>query len=132
MKKLIFTLSIVMFSLLGKAQAHLGSSFSDLKSMYPEKYFKIEYTTDGSKYTTAEQPLGTFIYYFDSENDLTYMCLQTPDNLQTLNQQIEIYNKKYVITSETTWKAYLEGGGKMNIELIYNEEYDTYIFYYTF
>jgi hypothetical protein len=131
MKKLIFTL-ILMLPLFGEAQAHLGSSLSDLKAMYPDKYFKIEYANDGSKYTTAEQPLGTFVYYFSTETGLTYMCIQTPDDLQALNTQIEIYNQKYVIKSETSWKAYLDGGGTMNIELNYNEEYETYIFYYTF
>ena len=131
MKKLIFAL-IIMLPILGKAQAHLGESLSGLKARYPEKYFKIEYTNDGTKYTTAEQPLGTFVYYFDRETGLTYMCIQVPNNLQALNTQVEIYNKKYVIVSDSSWKAYLDGGGTMKINLTYNEEYQTYIFYYTF
>ena len=60
------------------------------------------------------------------------MCVQIPDNLQALNTQVEIYNKKYVIISEKSWKAYLDGGETMKIDLKYNEEYETYLFYYTF
>ena len=131
MKKLIIVF-IAMFPLLVKAQAHLGSSLSDLKSRHPDKYFKIAYTNDGTKYATTEHLLGTFIYYFDGETGLTFMCVQIPDNLQALNTQVEIYNKKYVIISEKSWKAYLDGGETMKIDLKYNEEYETYLFYYTF
>jgi hypothetical protein len=130
MKKLIFALFFVL-PLIGKAQAHLGSSLADLKARYPDKYFKIEYTNDGRKYTTADQPYGTFVYYFDKETGLTDFCIQLPDNLTALNAQVEVYNKKYVIVSETSWKAYLEGGGILKINLSYNEDIESYIFYYT-
>lgn len=59
MKKLIFAFLIVL-PFIGKAQAHLGSSLSDLKARYPDKYFKIEYSNDGIKYTTADHTFGTF------------------------------------------------------------------------
>jgi len=130
MKHLLTFLMFLPF--LANAQAHLGESLSGLKQRYPDKIFEIKYTTDGSKYTMAEQALGTFVYYFNNETGLTEMCIQIPDDLQALNTQVEIYNKKYVILSETSWKAYLEGGSTMNISLIYNDEYETYIFYYTF
>lgn len=120
-----------MYPFIMNAQAHLGSSFADLKSRYPEKKFKIEYTNAGRKYTTAEQPYGTFIYYFDNETNMTDFCIQIPNNMTALNAQVEAYNKKYVIVSETTWKAYLEGGGIMNITLTYDEENKVYVFYYT-
>lgn len=129
--KILLTI-LLLFPLLVNAQAHLGESLSGLRARYPEKVFKVEYTTDGSGYTMAEQPLGTFVYYFDSETGLTEMCVQIPDNLQALNTQVEIYNKKYVILTESSWKAYLDGGITMEINLVYNEEYETYIFYYTF
>jgi hypothetical protein len=44
---------------------------------------------------------------------------------------VEIYNKKYVIISENSWKAYLEGGGMLKINLEYNEKQKIYIFYYS-
>ena len=30
-----------------------------------------------------------------------------------LNGQVEVYDKKYVIVSNTEWKVYLEDGGSM-------------------
>jgi predicted PolB exonuclease-like 3'-5' exonuclease len=131
MKKIVF-LIILIIPFLGKTQAHLGSSLSDLKAMYPGEAFKIEYADDGTKYTSADQLLGTFIYYFDKETNLTFLCVQIPNDLEALNAQIEIYNKKYVIISDTSWKAYLNGGGTMKINLTYEEEFETYMFYYTF
>lgn len=130
MKKLIFAL-IVLFPLVGKAQAHLGVSLAELKEKYPAKTFTTAYTDDGTKYVSAEMLLGTFVYYFDKENGLTYFCIQIPNNMTDLNTQVEIYNKKYVIISETSWKAYLEGGGLMRINLVYDEENKSYYFRYT-
>jgi hypothetical protein len=130
MKKLIFAL-IVMLPILGKAQAHLGSTLADIKAMYPDKVFKVDYTTSGQKYASAEMYYGTFVYYFDKETGLSNYCIQHPDNMTALNAQVEVYNKKYVIISETSWKAYLEGGGILKIKLVYDEEYKLYVFQYT-
>jgi hypothetical protein len=129
--KILYFFILILLPLMSKAQAHLGESFSGLESRYPDLTFEVETTNDGTIYTTAQQLFGTFIYYFDGETGLTNLCVQIPDDLQALNAQVEIYNKKYVIISETSWKAYLDGGSTMEINLIYNEEYETYIFYYT-
>jgi len=130
MKKLIFAI-IVMLPILCKAQAHLGSTLADIKAMYPDKVFKVDYTTSGRKYASAEMYYGTFVYYFDKETGLSNYCIQHTDNMTALNAQVEVYNKKYVIISETSWKAYLEGGGIMKIKLVYDEEYKLYVFQYT-
>jgi len=130
MKKLIFAL-ILMLPLLGKTQAHLGTTLTDIKALYPDKEFTVKYADDGTKYAYTDMVYGTFYYYFDKESGLSKFCMQFPFNMTTLNGQVEAYNKKYVIVSETYWKAYLEGGSLMKIELQYNKEYDLYIFYYT-
>ncbi len=117
--------------IISKAQAHLGSTLSEIKSKYPDKNFKINVTNDGQKYTTAKMGLGEFVYYFDKETNLSNLVIQIPNNMTALNTQVEIYNKKYVIVSEVSWKAYLEGGGIMYIDLQYNKDLDSYIFYYT-
>lgn len=130
MKKFIFAL-IVMLPILGKAQAHLGSTIADIKAMYPDKVFKVDYTTSGQKYASAEMYYGTFVYYFDKETGLSNYCIQLPDNMTALNAQVEVYNKKYVIISETSWKAYLERGVILNIKLVYDEEYKIDVFQYT-
>lgn len=130
MKKVILAF-LMALPLIGKSQAHIGSTLADLKARYPDKTFKIEYANDGTKYTTANQTYGTFVYYFDNETGLTKFCIQFPDNMTALNSQVEVYNKKYVIVSETSWKAYLEGGGIMKINLTFDEKSKLYIFYYT-
>lgn len=129
MKKIIIVLFIIL-PFLGNAQAHLGASFEDIKAQHTDKVFTIDYTKDGVKYTSAIMSLGTFFYYFDKETDLTYFCIQIPKDMNALNAQVEIYNKKYVIISETSWKAYLEDGGLMKINLIYDKENKTYYFSY--
>jgi len=130
MKKVIFAL-ILMLPLLGKAQAHLGATFTDIKAMHTDKVFTVDYANNGQKYAYTNMYYGTFYYYFDKETGLSNFCLQIPHDMTALNAQVEVYNKKYVIVSETSWKAYLEGGGLIKINLIYDEEYKLYSFHYT-
>jgi hypothetical protein len=130
MRKLIFAL-IAMLPLIVNAQAHLGSSESEIKQLHSDKTFETGYTDDGIKYISAYMVYGTFVYYFDKETGLSSFCMQLIYEIPYLNGQVEAYNKKYVIISDTKWKAYLEGGGILNIELTYNEENKLYVFYYT-
>ena len=120
-----------MHSLTSKAQAYLGSSLKDIKAKHPYKVFTIDFTTSGTKFASAKMDYGTFYYYFDKETELSNYCMQIPDNITALNAQVEIYNKKYVIVSETSWKAYLDGGGILKINLVYDKEYKLYNFQYT-
>lgn len=130
MKHLIVAL-ILSIPFLSNAQAHLGSTLSEIKAMHTDKIFTTDYTNDGTKYASVEMPLGTFIYYFDGETGLSNLCIQIPNDMKALNTQVEIYNRKYVIVSETSWKAYLEGGGLLKIDLEYKEAQKLYVFYYT-
>jgi len=75
---------------------------------------------------------GTFFYYLDKETGLSNFCIQVIDKMPYLNGQVETYNKKYVIVSDTEWKAYLEGGGLLKITLEYNDEYEVYVFSYAY
>jgi hypothetical protein len=130
MKTLNCFIIVILFSLKITAQAHLGASLADIKEIHPYNTFTTSYTDDGTKYVTTEMPLGVFAYYFD-ENGLSNMCVQIPSSMVNLNTQVEIYNKKYVITSKTSWTAYLEGGGMMYIKLVYSDENKLYSFIYT-
>ena len=131
MKKVLLSI-LLLLPFLGISQAHLGISLTDLKELYSDKTFVIDYTTEGTKYASAEMRFGEFTYYFSDVDGLTYKCIQIPSNMTALNAQVEIYNKKYVIISETSWKAYLDGGGIMKINLIYEEEFKSYFFTYNF
>lgn len=130
MKHLTFAL-IILIPLFSNAQAHLGATASEIKSSHPDKVFESGITSKGERYLYTDMGLGTFYYYFDKQTGLTDICLQVPKNMIALNAQVEIYNKKYVILSETFWKAYLEDGGLIKISLYYSEELKTYMFIYT-
>ena len=116
-----------------KGQAHLGATLKEIKEAHPNNVFKdVYYTDDGSKYfTSTDMPLGNFSYYFTKETDKTYLCVQVPIDNIALNTLVEMYNKKYVIVSDSTWKAYLDGGAIMNINLHYAEKYGVSIFFYS-
>lgn len=120
-----------MLTLKTVGQAHLGSSESEIKSMHPGNIWKSDYTKDGIKYIYSDMVYGTFYYYFDKETGLSYLCVQFPFNLEALNGQVEAYNKKYVITSDTSWTAYLDQGGLMYIKLRYDQEDNIRFFTYS-
>lgn len=130
MKKLLLLLTVLlpMFCI---AQAHLGSTENEIRNKYPNKTFEVGYSDDGEKYIKTFMVYGNFIYYFNKENGLSNFCMQIIDEMPYLNGQVEAYNKKYVIISDTEWKAYLEDGGILNIKLSYNEEYKVHVFSYT-
>jgi hypothetical protein len=144
MKKLIFSLLdfgiwsrylsgliLVFAPLFLKAQAHLGSSLHEIRTLHPDNIFSLDYTSDSSLYATTKMPLGTFAYYFDKTTGLSTLCIQIPNNMTDLNTQVEIYNQKYVVKSKTEWLAYLEGGTMMSIKLKYDSKDEMYEFIYT-
>ena len=128
MKKLFFIL--LMFVSFGiMAQAHLGISISEIRAYHPDKTFKKNISTEGITYYTTDMQYGNFSYWMNSDG-VSYLCIQIPYNMATLNGQVEAYNKKYVINSKDSWTAYLEGGAVMQIELMYDSDSDFYYFYY--
>ncbi len=133
MNKYIVSLYIAILTFgAAKGQAVLGRTESYIRSTYPEKKWTTDYTSkSGVKYISADMAYGSFCYYFDKETKLSDYCIQIPFNNATMNGQVEAYNKKYVITSDTTWTAYLEEGGIMYIKLIYNSESNLSYFSYS-
>jgi hypothetical protein len=133
MKKIylfVLLLTGLMYSPGTSAQAHLGITELAITNLHSDLIFKSSTTTTGTYYIYANMPLGTFFYYFDKNTCLTDHCIQIPNDLTSLNTQIGIYNKKYVVTSPKSWTAYLEGGGMMYIKLLYLTEQKTYFFTY--
>jgi hypothetical protein len=130
--KIILLLLIVTLPKLSNAQAYLGSTEKEIRDLHSDNTFKVGYTDDGEKYISSFMYFGTFIYYFDKETKLSNFCMQIVDEMPYLNGQVEAYNKNYVIVSDSEWKAYLEGGNVVKINLSYNEEHKFYVFKYTF
>lgn len=127
----VLAIAFCLFSLSGMGQAHLGVSESSIKNRYPDNVWKTDYTKTGTRYISTDFFYGEFTYYFSKETGLTYHCIQIPFNIGKLNGQVEAYNKKYVITSDTSWTAYLNDGGIMYIVLKYDSESKLSIFTYS-
>lgn len=113
-----------------QGQARLNKSEVEIRTSLPDIDMTRGWTNDGGKYLTAEFPQGIFIYYFD-EYGYTNLNLQIPRNMDETNTLVEIYNARYVATSKTSWTAYLDGGGVMQITMIYDDELQRYIFRYS-
>lgn len=128
MKKLFIA---ILFPIMCKSQAHLGATETEIRQMHPDNEFSRSWTNDGRKYIMSKMTYGTFIYYFD-KSGYTDFNLQIPTTLQDANALVEMYNRKYVITSKTTWTAYLDGGGIMKISMVFDEEIKTYVFSYLY
>lgn len=119
----------MLIPFLSKGQAHLYSTESEIRSLHPDNIFTKGRTNDGKRYIMSKMRYGTFIYYFN-DFGLSDFNIQIPTTLTDANAQVEIYNSKYVINSTNSWTAYLEGGGIMKIDLIFDKELDTYVFTY--
>ncbi|MDB5061117.1 MAG: hypothetical protein JWP67_960 [Mucilaginibacter sp.] len=133
MKKIylfVLLLTGFMYSPGASAQAHMGITELEITNLHSDLIFKSSTTTTGIHYIYANMSLGTFFYYFNKSTGLTDNCIQIPNDLTSLNTQVGIYNKKYVVTSPKSWTAYLEGGAMMYIKLLYLTEQKTYYFTY--
>ena len=129
MKKALIGL-LFLLPVFCQSQALIGFSLYQIKAEHPDKIFTIDYTNSGTKYAKTEMSTGTFVYYFDASTGLSNYCILFPKDMGALNGLVETYNSKYVITSETSWTAYLDGGGRMKITLEYDTDYELYVFHY--
>ena len=131
MKKLLFTILFGFAVNFIFAQAHLGSTEYDIKYRREPNHTWTSGTNNyGTYYISTGMTLGVFAYYFNS-NGLCDFCIQIPYNNEDLNTQIQIYNEKYVITSNHSWSAYVDGGSVIYIKLKYDNDNSTYIFSYS-
>lgn len=131
MKTIILSVLLTLAYIISFGQAHLGLSESEIKSLHPDNVWTRNSTKKGIKYIVSDFFYGTFAYYFDSESSLSDWVIQIPFNNIKLNGQVEEYNKKYVITSDTTWTAYLDGGTRLYISLLYDEDNKNSYFSYS-
>lgn len=129
MKKICF-LIIILVPLIVKSQALLGFTIKEIKANFPNNDFEMVKTDDGAVIYKTEFNHGSFFYLFDKKTLTTDMCVLYPNNTTNLNALVELYNKEYVIISESSWKAYLENGVIMKVDLFYDKEDKIYYFTY--
>jgi hypothetical protein len=112
------------------SQAHLGYTEEQVRAYAPNQTWVDGMSNTGERYISTDYSLGSFVYYFNKSTGLCDGCTQIPSSMINLNSQVQIYNQKYVVTSKTSWTAYLEGGSIMYIELKYSDELKLYYFSY--
>lgn len=133
MKILIQTIVVLLLLVSSQTygQAHLGYTEGQIKALYPENGWKTGYTNDGVRYLSTFFGVELFFYYFSKDSGRSVLCTDIIPNASVLNGVVEKYNHKYVVTSDTSWTAYLEKGGIMYITLNYNQENKVSYFSFT-
>lgn len=127
MKKLIVLL--LMLPLLGRAQAHIGLTDSQIRAEHSSITFTQGSTEEGVPFIISDLELGEFYYYFDI-NGYCDFVIQVPYTMKSVNGITELYNKKYVIINDREWKAYLDDGSIIYVLLQYNVNLKSWIFAY--
>jgi hypothetical protein len=128
MKKIFILLLFVLLRLFVYSQARLGWTETQIRNDFSTVYFTTAYTDDGTKYIYGMYNGSNLAYFFD-ENGLCDFVVLYPEDQGALNYFVELYNRKYVIISDTKWKAYLTNGGVVNIELK-NDDFGTFFIFY--
>ncbi len=107
------------------SQARIGFTESQIRSEFYYLSFEEGVTNDGFKYIYTYGDRGAIAYFFD-EDGICILTRYMPYTQGDLNYYVEIYNSRYVILSETHWKAYLKNGGIIDIYLITTDDGLTY------
>ena len=128
MKKLFILFSII-FSITCYSQAHLGHTYNELERFVGNRPIKTGFLKNGYWYAETNYDLGKFVYCFSNDGYIVF-CFQIPYNQGCVNAQAEIYNQKYSIISSNSWVAYLDGGGIMYINLVYDDGLEQFVFNY--
>jgi hypothetical protein len=104
MKKLL--LAAFMFcGTLSYSQARLGSSWLDIYSEFKEYSPETRTTDDGELLMVVTWDKIRNYYYFTDKRQC-YRTVIYPTTEGALNGLVEIYNKRYVVVSNTEWKMY--------------------------
>ena len=128
----VLIIAFLVLNIKAYSQACLGYHEDYIRAKYPYNVWYSGYINDGSRYISSVMTFGTFYYFFNSNTGECYLCTQVPFNQNTLNTIVQDYNNTYVITSDTSWSAYLDNGVIMYIKLIWVEADQKSVFYYTY
>ena len=130
MKFLITTIFFLTISLSSFSQVRLGLSAKDIDTEFSDsKYKKVSGSRDDGNYSIqVDLTFARVIYMFD-EKKLCTSTLIIPFDSVALHSIIEIYNKNFVIISDTKWKMY-KGGSIYNISLEQHDLAGAYFLWY--
>lgn len=110
----------LLYSNVAFSQVRLNYTKSDIISEFSNENFKLdEFNYDGLDAVTIFTKRVNLLYLFN-KNNVCKVSILIPHTQQDLKYFIEMYNRNYVIISDTEWKMYSENS-VANIELIYTQ-----------
>lgn len=112
------------------ALVQLRATEKEIRSMFPYVSFEYHNSDNGTPYLERRWDDEWFCYYFSKETGDCFEVFEQPTTQGRINQLAEIYNKKYAITSERSWTAYLDGGRIQYIKMVYIEATGKFAFTY--
>jgi hypothetical protein len=121
MKQLISTAALILIGHCGYSQFYLGYSLNEVTEQVRKEVgmsiniFKVE-NNDGTFFITWRAYGRSEEVAFNS-NNLSTDYYEIPDDLPTLNSQIEVFNKGCVKISDTEWTDYFDNGKIFKITL---------------
>lgn len=107
MKKLLIA-AFMFCGTLSYSQARLGSTWLDIYSEFKEYSPETRTTDDGELLMVVSWDKIRNYYYFTDKRQC-YRTVIYPTTDGALNGLVEIYNKRYVIVSNTEWRMYSNG-----------------------
>jgi hypothetical protein len=91
------------------AQSRLGYTEAQIKEEFYGSTINSSVTNEGVKYLMIEFEDATVAHYLNKEK-ICYKSIMIPHTQRKLNYFVELYNREYVIISDTEWKAYVNNG----------------------
>lgn len=135
MKKVLLIALLITASMEMKAQdgtyavVQLNATQKEIRSMFPSVRFDNFASNNGTPVLERAYNDEYIFYYFDEDGNC-FEVFEQPTTQGRVNQLAELYNKKYVITSNRSWTAYLDGGAINYIKMIYIKDTGKFAFTY--
>lgn len=110
----------LLYATIAFSQVRLNFTKSEIVSEFSEDKFKLkEFKYEGLDAVTIFTERVNLLYLFN-KNKICKASVLIPHTKQDLKYFIELYNREYVIISDTEWKMY-SNNNVSTIELIYTK-----------
>ncbi len=122
MKKAVLFFTLSFLSFLSFGQGRIGFTAEEIMADFPDYKFVHGVTDNGIKFIFSDDfKRGEVVYFFD-EQGKSFLTMIVPRTTMDLNALVQLYNYKYVQISDTEWKAYLQNGSILKIELVNTDD----------
>jgi len=131
MKHFLLSIALLAILITGTSQARLGYSEKEIRKELYGVELEVSNSDDETYTLGFESAYGAFFYIMDTNTKICEFCMYVMNSQGSVNAMVESFNGKYVILSDTEWRAYTDAGGMVDIALQYNYEHGLYAFIYT-